>query len=93
MRPPTRLWSSVHGDDCAGLGADVDVEQKASQQRVSSHSSVGTWHRKREMRTLNHVLTWRSSEAGRVEMITCEEDPRHVHLLLRGAETGSSGGS
>ena len=41
-------------------------------------------HHKREMRILNHVLTWRSSETGRAEKITYEGDPRHVDLLLRG---------
>ena len=49
-------------------------------------------HHSREMRILNRVLTWRSSEAGRAERITCEEDPRHENLLLRdyGVEPGKS---
>ena len=51
-------------------------------------------HHSREMRILNRVLTWRSSEARRAGRITCEEDPRHENLLLRdyGVEFGKSRG-
>ena len=39
-------------------------------------------HQKREMRILNRVLTCKASEAGRVDMITYEYDPRHATLLV-----------
>ena len=44
------------------------------------------------MHTLNRVLTWRSSEAGRAELITYEGDPGVVVFWLRdyGLEHGKS---
>ena len=51
-------------------------------------------HHQREMRALNRVPRWRSSEALSATMITHEGDPRHVDFLLRdyGLEHGKSQG-
>ena len=45
--------------------------------KLSGYLSFAAYH-KREMRVLNRVLIWISSEVGRAEMITYEEihDPR-----------------
>ena len=83
-----RMWYCVHSDDYVRLGAQVDHEwyrQEVSKRFIMTlRANLGPGaHHSREMRILNRVLTWRSSEAGRAERITYEEDPRHENFLLR----------
>ena len=79
QRPKTRRsWYFVHGDDYVELCAEMDLEwyrQLVSQRfilKLRVYLGPAAYH-KREMRILNRVLTWRSSEAGRDEMITRKE--------------------
>ena len=92
-----RMWYCVHSDDYVRLGARVDHEwyrlEVIKRFIMTLRGNLGpAAHHSREMRILNRVLTWRSSEAGRAERITCEEDPRNENLLLRdyGVEPGKS---
>ena len=78
----------MHGDDIVGLGAEVHLEWFRQQVSKKLIMKLGGYlgfaaRAKREMRILNRVFTWRSSEAGRAEVISYEGDPRHVDLSLR----------
>ena len=96
VRPPKQ---ETHSDANVRLGARVDHEwyrQEVIKRFIMTlRGNLGlAAHHSREMRILNRVLTWRSSEAGRAGRITYEEDPRHENLLLRdyGVEPGKSRG-
>ena len=82
-----RLSYSVHVDEFVGLGEEADLEWYRQQVRprlvTKLRGCLGpAAHHKRETLKQNRVLTWRSSEAGRTEMITNWGGPRSVDLLV-----------
>ena len=104
MRAPTLDQAALAlcmATTTVGLGSDLDLEwrcRQVSQQfivKLRGYLGSGA-NRKKEIRILNRVLTWRVADSplGESEMIAYEADQRLADILIRdyGLEPGESKG-